>query len=346
MTPPSVASNRSNRSIPRVREVFLVLILALVASVRFDYRDPGPVRSWTAGARAGPYGHPIDVEGYVRLTRYFRAEAPADSMISPFCFRPLVPLLAALLPLRPLTAIDLINLLALAAALLVVLRACSWAGLPPGAAWVGGVLFAVSFPTFYYATIGFVDPVAVLAAAILLLLTLKRAGTGWLIVAAIAAVLVKESNAAFAALPLAGAWLRGRRSGSELAAAAAPLVLSIGAVVATRGLLPFPDPGYAWTPSAAALRDNLLRPRTYASACLTAGVPALLAIGAIARGRWKEVLGGAERSILLAGASIALALYGYSFTAAYTDGRILWVGYPFVVPIAATWFAERPGDSP
>jgi hypothetical protein len=33
-------------------------------------------------------------------------------------------------------------------------------------------------------------------------------------------------------------------------------------------------------------------------------------------------------------------MYLYSLCSAYTDGRIIWIVYPFAIPIAASWFED------
>ena len=57
-----------------------------------------------------------------------------------------------------MTAINLVNLAALLCALLFTLRNIAWLGLGFAHQMFGGALFVISFPTFYYAAIGYVDP--------------------------------------------------------------------------------------------------------------------------------------------------------------------------------------------
>ncbi|HET9951115.1 MAG TPA: hypothetical protein VFS09_04900 [Candidatus Eisenbacteria bacterium] len=319
----------------------LTAILLAVAAIRFDYWDPGPVRRLTAGAHGLPWGHGVDVEGYVRLVAYFRGSAPADSMLAPFCFRPLVPAAASLLPFPALTALDVVNLLALAGALLLLLAVMRRIGLGERSRWYGGLLFALSFPTFYYGAIGFVDPVAILAAALLLHLTLREAPLPLLAAVAILAALVKETNAAFCVLPVLYAWFGGSRSWSRLAWAASVPAAAVAAAMTARALLPFPGSGYFWTPALAPLLDNLSRPRTYLSLALTVGPPLFFAGAAWVGGRAAAAIGERDRRLLASGAAIAAGLYLYSFASAFTDGRIVWASYPFLIPLAASWFEER-----
>src|SRR5262245_8681217 len=105
-----------------VRWGLLLLCLLAVVLPRFNLRDPGVIGRLTAGAHATPYGLPMDVAGYIRLADHFRGQTPADSMIAPFCFRPLVPLAASLLPVRSQTGINLIDIACLFLTLLVLDR--------------------------------------------------------------------------------------------------------------------------------------------------------------------------------------------------------------------------------
>lgn len=313
-------------------------LLLLVALPRFDMRDAGPIGRLTAGARETPWGHPLDVEGYERLTEWFRGAAPADSMIPPFCYRPLAPALAAPLPAPPVTALNLVNVAALLLTLGLLGAIGATVGLSAGGRWAAMLLFAVSFPTFYYGAIGFIDPLAILFAAALLLATLRGAPLVLLVPLAVFAALAKETNALFAILPVVAAWRAGRRRIGDIARAAAPFAAAVAAHLIVRSTLPFPEPDSFWTPSLKAAVENLSRPRTYASLLLTIALPAGLAAAALRTSRVRERIGRAHRETLVAGAMLAAGLYAYSIASAHTDGRIVWAAYPFLLPLAAAWF--------
>jgi hypothetical protein len=315
----------------------LVLVLFSFALIRFDLRDPGPVGRLTAGATATRYGLPLDVAGYVRLTAYFRGQAPADSMIPPYCYRPLVPLLASALPWNPLTSIDVLDIACLLLTLVLLDRLLLRAGYGTRARTLGGLLFAASFPTFYYGAIGFVDPAVLLTLTGMALAAIggrPLAFTIWFV----AGVLVKETNAVMAALPGVWAWARGepRRSLARAAIArVAPLaLLALALVAGIRMLAPFPEPGWLWRPSAAAVLENFSRPRALLSLVLTLGLPAAAGIAALATGRAARALSPWHLRFFLAASGLAAALYLYSLTAAYADGRVIWGAYPFLIPVA------------
>ncbi|HEU4334650.1 MAG TPA: hypothetical protein VFT32_09170 [Candidatus Eisenbacteria bacterium] len=339
-----------NRAVGIGSRAGLLTVLAIeaiallgLASLRFDYRDPGVIGRFTSGVRALPGGHGLDVEGYVRLTEYFRGTAPADSMMPPYCYRPLAPLAASLLPVRALTALNLVNLIALLGAFIAVVRTLLRMGLGAGAVAAGGAIFAVSFPTFYYATIGFVDPVAVFAVALLVEAMAADRPLWWIAVVAALGSLVKETNAAFSILPFVRAYAGGVRATAPLTRRAALPLLCVGLVILVRVTAPFPGRDSFWAPSAAAIVENLTRPRTYLSLGLTVGLPFVLAALGLASREARARLGAPDRAMLVAGSLVALGLYLYSVCSAYTDGRIIWAIYPFTAPLAAAWIDARLG---
>jgi len=319
----------------------LTVLLLLVCLPRFNRMwDPAAIRG--EAARSTPWGHPIDVEGYTRLVRYFRGHLQPAALIAPFCHRPLGPALAAALPAAPLTAINLVNLASLAAAIWLLDGIGGLAGLRSRGRLAAGLLFVFSFPTFYYGTIGFIDPIALATAALVLVLVVRGAPMAALVPAIALATLAKETNVAFALLPLGmgvaeRSWGRAARRSAVLLAAGAGTFLLVHALVPTPGQDVRPVPGLA------VALENLSRPRTYLSLALTIGVPAGLGSLAITAGRARALLRPDAYSVLLLGSLLAGVLYVGSIVGAHTDGRLVWIAYPFLIPIAATWFERRPG---
>lgn len=325
----------------KIRVAAIAAILVLVCIPRFQMWDPGPVGRLAAGAKDFPWGHPIDVEGYERLVHYFRGQAPADSMISPFCFRPLAPAVAAVLPASPGVAINLFDLACLLACALLLERIGARVGLGGRGRWAAGLMFALSFPAFYYGTIGFIDPAAILFAALMLLLVLRGSGPALLVPAMVLAVLAKETNAAFALLPLATLFHGEGKAWGALGMAALLLAVAAGTHLIVRLAAPFPGHELFWSPSLSAAVENLSRPRTFLSLLLTIGIPTGFAALAAFTGKARRVISSREASVLATGVLLSIALYAYSIVSAYTDGRIIWASYPFLIPLAATWF-DRP----
>jgi hypothetical protein len=322
------------------RVLALSALLVLVCIPRFNMWDPGPLRAMTAAARtATEFGHPIDVEGYARLVRYLRGEVEAGALIAPFCHRPLGPGLAAALPAAPITAINLVNLASLIAALWLLDAITGLVAPGPRARWLAGLMFVVSFPAFYYGTIGFVDPVALATASLVLWLMLKGASMAVLVPALALAVLAKETNAALAVLPFGAALARGsvvRPGGARRVAIL--MAAGVGTFLLVQALMPTPGQDVRPLPKLAVAIDNLSRPRTYVTLMLTMAIPAALAVLAVRTGRARAVMPREGLAVLLTGATLAALLYAAAIFAAYTDGRMTWMAYPFVIPIAASYF--------
>ena len=160
--------------------VLLSLLTAAVAGLRFNRAD------WLVGPFTMADGtvHLGDSRYYVETVRWLSGEmddviagqeetdtkfdrlgiaSNIQGIRAPFCYRLVVPALAAALPLSPMTAINAVNVLLVVGAMLLLYRLQRLLALSERDALFGSALFAVSFPTFYYSTIGYVDPVVVFA---------------------------------------------------------------------------------------------------------------------------------------------------------------------------------------
>ena len=73
----------------------LMLGVVLVAAPRFNRQDV-LIGQWTGGK----YGANLDSAQYEQMVHFIRGEAPKESLVAPFCYRPITPLLAAPLPAR------------------------------------------------------------------------------------------------------------------------------------------------------------------------------------------------------------------------------------------------------
>ena len=132
-------------------------VLIAVAALRFDQRDVGVISELTGTGVNGNLG---DAAAYIQYVEALRGDV--ESLPSaPFRYRPLTPLLAAPLPLGAMTAINVVNVIALAFAALGIWLTLHRLGCSDRHSSLGAGLFIVSFPTFYYGTIGYVDPLAI-----------------------------------------------------------------------------------------------------------------------------------------------------------------------------------------
>ncbi len=324
-----------------LRWAALGLLLVIVVLPRFNLRDAGPIAKFTAGATATQYGLPLDVAGYVRLGQYFRHEMPADSLIPPYCYRLLVPIAASALPWSVLTSINVLDVVSLLLAFILLDRLMRRMGLSIRASTMGIVLFVVSFPTFYYGPIGFLDPVCVmLITAMLLAIIEVGPGGGVFTGLFVVGVLVKETNAAMALLPSIWAAATARPMAPAIRRTTILVAVALAILIAIRLAAPFPSRGWFWAPHITAVLENLTRPRAIISLVLTLGLPAIGMFVALLNGAARRTLAEAHIRFLVWGAAIPVSLYLYSLFSAYADGRIIWALYPFAIPIAATLWSR------
>lgn len=315
----------------------LVALLLGTCLPRFNLRDPGGIKHFTASATATRYGLPLDVEGYRRLSEYFRGSAPSDSLIPPFCYRVLVPFAASRLPWDSLTSINVVDVVCMLLTLVVLDKLLRRSGFNDRGRFLGCLLYAVSFPTFYYGTIGFVDPAVVLVVAAATYAVMSQRLVLFAAIL-IAGVLVKETNAILAVLPLGWAWAQGHVSKKDVLRLLVFAAVGGLTALSIRVLAPFPERAWFWIPRIGAIGENLSRPRAWLSFIMTLGVPGALAIVGMMTGRSESVLGSPLFRYFLIGAGAAALLYVISVVTAYADGRIVWIIDPFIIPLAVALF--------
>lgn len=311
--------------------VVLAAALILVALPRFDRRDAG-VDALTAEGRVASESLG-DARFYVAMVEYFRSGEESPDLRMPFAGRVLAPWLASRLPLAPMTALNVVNLASLLGCFALLTAAMRRLGANGRAVLAAQALFVFSFPTFYYATIGYVEPVLLLGLGGVVL-GIATGSTTLAVVALVAGCAVKESM--LLAVP-AVALVAGREGGARRAAAvgAAALLLGIGVTLAVRHVVPA-APGEAAGPSLERVLSNAGRVRAWAGNVLTFGPLGAVAGCLLASAARRRRLFAHPAGVpLLVGAGASLLLAAYAFAGAYADGRFLWTMYPFAVPMVA-----------
>lgn len=319
--------------------VFLLLCLALVCTPRFNQYDLWGIDTLTGD---GPHQYRVgdgpvvglaDAYQYAQYAAYFRGEASADVLLAPFSYRPLVPFLAALLPADPLTAINIVNILFLAVAVGFLQRLFVQQGASLPMQGAGTLLFVVSFPTFYYGPIGYID-----AAAVSLLTVgvyfLSQGQYGALAVLIGVGALAKET--VILLIPVAAVYMaRSKLSRWRMVRwVGLMLLLYIAASLSARAYSPSADT-HVWVPSLEKAIYNLSRPRAYLSALLSVGLPGVLTVYTLSDiERVQRLIKQPFSAALITGVAASLALFGYALLAAYADGRPLWTMYPFAIPLS------------
>lgn len=315
-----------------VPTVLLALALLVVAAPRFDQRDVGPLAAVTGTEQGANLG---DAEHYVRYVEALRGDA-GGLPPAPFRYRPLTPVLAAPLPVGALTAINIVNVLALAVAAIGLWMMLRLLELSERQSDLGCLLFIVSFPTAYYGTIGYVDPlaVAIIMLGVWALLADRRL---LVLVLLILGALARESTVVLAALGVI--WLATQSRGPRVLLWSLGWIGAFVATIVTVRVMLNGAGTNLWRPSIDRAIDNLSRPRTWSSAALTLGVPAVLIAARLPELRRLR----RDRLVFFgAGAVLCLGVFGYALLAAYADGRFIWPIYAFTVPITLLLYAQPP----
>ncbi len=317
------------------------MVVSLLMMPRFNQHD------WAVSAITGTDGINLgDAEHYIEVAGFFAGE-PRDSLtlVAPFSDRPLAPAIASVLPGGHMTGLNIVNALAVLAACFATFFTSLRLGLGRRYSLVATTLLGVSFPVFYYGTIGYVDPVVLAALAVGLLATVHE--RWWLVlVIVIFGVLTKES--AGVAGMVAAVYLvtsrptivRGRTYVWVLG-----MIAAIGiAYIMSRNLVPGDGSG-SWDPTIQKLKNNLGRPRSTIAVVLTFGLPTLIVVAAGAKANLKSTFPTPVLAALISGVVLAIAQLIVASATAFLDGRLVWGAQPYLVILAAAVVKSRYGTS-
>lgn len=312
--------------------ILACLVLSALSLPRFDRRDAGFLSQVTSPGVTGEYKLG-DAKEYVAMTLYFRGEVDASELNAPWTYRPIIPFLASKLPLEAMTAINVINLAFALAAVFFLFALLRRLGVKFPFSIIGCFLFAASFPSFYYTTIGYLDPVLICLLTGGTYFLISRTWAGMTVIILFGAA-VKETIVILIGL-LAVHMLIEKvlfsRKGFFLAAVS---VLFALCYLLARSIIPV-DPSVGWAPSYELFLSNISRPRTWLSFLLTFSIPGVLAVTALLRmgAEWYRHR-FREGAILASGFIVSIILFCYSIVSAYSDGRFIWTSYPFSIPLS------------
>jgi len=307
----------------------VLLCLVFVALPRFDRHDTDFMETSLVGRGADGSVSLGDAPEYCNMVRFFRGEMGQQAMTTPFAYRPAVPFLASVLPIKdPMTALNVINLASLALAMLLLHGAMRASGYGFWSAVVGDLIFAISFPVFYYGTIGLVDPVAVTVIAGALY-GLYRQRWGFVCGCVLVGAFVKETTVIV--LPVAFMHLVVTRPPKGWLKLLAVVVAYVVPTILVRAVLD-DLPSYEWRPSLGYLQQNL-RVRALAAMGLSFGLPGLGFMLWLAGRRFRGVaMNPAVWAPMMMGVVCGIGLTAFAFVAAYADGRFLWLSSVFSIP--------------
>lgn len=281
-----------------------------------------------------------DVAFYIGNVEFFRGEPVSVSLQAPFNERLLVTAVASLLPFDPMTSINVINIIFLLTAIWFLYKLLNHFNLDSRFVWLGLYIFVLSFPTFYYSTIGYVDSGVLLMIFVGTYAVYKENYLLFLL-AVILGTTAKEGVVVL--VPVAAAYAFTRKNNRWFFTAAAGLLLYLVTWGLVKKYVPNGHghtPVLYWHPNSWRIGDNLSRLQTYVSSILSFGIPGILCgyylirfTGAV-KNAWKDDLP------LWAGVAGGYSLWLYTLFAAHTDGRFFWVTYCFPIVLSMLWLSR------
>ena len=306
--------------------VVLIICFLLVISVRFNRNDLLVKRSLG------------DAQFYIENVRFFRGESITYGLQAPFNERLLVTFIAAPLPFTPMTSINIVNVLFLALALFYLNKTLDLMVTDKRLKWGGLYMFVFSFPTFYYATIGYIDS-GVLAMIFVATYAIYTNKYGLFLSAVVLGTLAKEGIVIVLPVALAYGFSSGNRR--WLAFGFIGLILYLVVWGAVKKYIPYTEPGKPllfWNPVFWRLNDNLTRYNTYVSSPLSFGIPGALCLYFIFKQKKNLIKYWKEDLPLWVGAAGGFLLWVYSIFSAHVDGRFFWIAYCFPILLSMVWW--------
>jgi hypothetical protein len=315
--------------------IYLFLVFLMVVLPRFNRNDIFIRRPLS------------DALHYITYTHYFRGnilQPPFNTLPEIHSWKPIVPYLASWLPFDAMTSLNIINMLFLLMGIWALYRLFDHFYIKKTLVWLGLYIFVVSFPMFYYATIGYLDAAAVglvclglwcLFAqhwwALFLIIVLgnwAKESVLVLVPATFLYVYAFKKNRWWWAMP--ALFLSGYTVSSWLIRQLAPTIFR---GIATHRYNHPNDGNFAgfWHIKSQILMDNLSNPHFYGSYILSF-LPLLGMMWYV--GRLRVGIFSANKKVLyifLAGIATSLAMHTFALLAGVPDGRLLWVSYPFGV---------------
>lgn len=277
----------------------------------------------------------LDSYTYVQYVNYYNGKDVESEVTKPYSFRFLIPLIASLLPFDSFTSLNLICLSTEILGLLFLMKVLALIGFKDKTVFITSLLYAFSFPIFYYGVVGLLDAPAIFLIILGVFLTLRKHLIP-LIITMIIAAMVNEK--AILLLPFYF-FFNIKEIGFKRSFINSALIFVAFLVVSliVRANTINADSTFMWTVNSSSLIDNLTRLRTYISLALTGGVPLLIFALTYKTIDFKQ----SHTFAFAMGAVFVVIMILYSLTAAYTDGRFAWYLYPFLLPLCAYGIAKK-----
>lgn len=265
-----------------------------------------------------------DAKYFIAYVEYFRGETPSNVIRPASNWRVLIPFIAATLPFAPLTAINLVNCIAIACSTLLLYLTLRHFIKNNAYHWLGCWLFIFSFPTFYYTTIGYIDPGVVFFTMACTYATVKKNAFVLLLSFALGC-LTKETIVLSIPFAVMYYWKTHRTQAWVIGIALFVCYVVINFLLRQYAYItPGEQNPTMWQFSFEALKANLNRFNSYAAPLLSFGVPGVLFVYTLRKMGIRAALYNPLMLATVAYVACGWLLFLISACATFCDGRIIW----------------------
>ncbi|MBP9187694.1 MAG: hypothetical protein KBG11_11395 [Bacteroidia bacterium] len=316
----------AKKSILWLLTVTLVLFIG-VTSVRFN-------RNTTLVNR------PLnDARYFIAYVEYFRGDVPSDVIRPASNWRLLVPLVASVLPLSPLSAINVTNQLLLLLSLVILYQSMLLVGINKGYVWLGLMLFILSFPTFYYTTIGYIDPGVMFFVSICIYAVLAQK-VAMLILGFTIGFLAKEAIVVVIPFAVVYQFMQGKpKKAIGLAILLTVLYVALSYLVRQYAYItPGEKNNLFWVANSSNILLNINRINSLLAPILSLGLVGFLYALSI---KYQTIIKSPLQLATLALVVTAIAMYAFAFITTFADGRPFWLAYYPMIIVGMIWLQEQ-----
>lgn len=311
--------------------LILTMLLLAVISVRFD-RNDFFIKKYTTQELG-------DSQYYCNYVEYFRGN---DSLTvgAPFGHRPLVPYLASFLPFQAGIALNLLNAVIMVITLFVFVKLLFAFNIRDKIVFWSAVLFIVSFPTFYYSTIGVLDPISMLGTVFCFYLVVIDKEKH-LPMAITLFTFGKETVIFVLPIIFLYLWIEKKNLKKAFTVSITAFVFYFAATYIIRNVIYPTDTVYFWNPSFKTLYENIFRPRAIISFVLSLGFPGFIALVLLVKAMIAKNCDFIRKTFIYYLALLEfILLFVYTVFSAYSDGRFIWPASFFTILITAIYYND------
>jgi hypothetical protein len=276
---------------------------------------------------------PYDLKYFKAYVEYFR-DQPLTAPLRPATnWRFLVPYLASKIPFDAVTSINLVNCVFLILALVVFYKTLELLKVEPNKIWQSLWLFILSFPMFYYSTIGYVDASLFFFIALSIYFTITNK-PGLFLLSILLGLCVKETVAM--AIPF---YLFYHLKTDRKKAIYTSLLAIISFVILfylIKKIAPVSIEGSEnnfWKFDLANMKNNFFRINTWLSFILSFGFLGLVFLIEIRKLSTYKILGNQLILSCLVCMAGAFFFYSLSYFSTVADGRVIWLTYFYLIII-------------